>query len=141
MPLQLSRLFFAPDEAPDFVALNVGHGNVFHDPSEEPLALLADFDHRGDDRIPVDFGKPLGTPNAVPFQQHSQAEYGLLGGKSAAIRGPGRIVGKSSGAGIAAVSLGTVAVRAESTGRTLAHGTKHGETPSIAGAVRVECAC
>jgi hypothetical protein len=59
------RPFLHPDETPDFITLNVIDGDVLNGLGKERLTLLASRDHRPHDRISVDAGQALNSPDAV----------------------------------------------------------------------------
>jgi hypothetical protein len=136
-----ARTFFAADERPEFVRLDILNGEVLNGPRQEPLAGFASANHRAENRVPVDTDEPLRRTNGVPFQQQPEAEHRFLRREATPVLGARARVRECAGAGVAAMALRAVAVPAKPVHGLGAEGAEHDEPPFRSAAVRLEWEC
>jgi hypothetical protein len=70
--------FLLSDESPNFVTLNIFHRNVADDPRQHFFAATADLNQELHDRVAVEIGYTLSSPNTVTLNQEFQGKHCLL---------------------------------------------------------------
>jgi hypothetical protein len=136
--VSLLRLLLTKNETPNLVGLHVLGWNPLHDLLKESLAFIASFNHRGQDRVAVDVGKPLCGPDRVAFQNEPKGQDRLGHGEPSPIRGASAFVRKRPLARIAPIALRTIPIPTESPHFAFAQWAFHFEPPFFFGAARLE---
>jgi hypothetical protein len=73
----LPMLFFATDEGPQFIDLNIIGLDVLNLRGQEPLAAFPDQQQNRHDGVAVDFGESFNGSDAATLQKHPQNHNGL----------------------------------------------------------------
>lgn len=122
----LARLFFAADEPPYFIALNVLDLDANNRAAQEPLALLASFDNSTDDRALADAVDALLRADRAALKNLVQDRQHRCRIDAPLILGPRLGIRKRAAARIAAIALTTVPIPAKAPHTTVAQRTEHG---------------
>jgi hypothetical protein len=76
--IKVHHLFFFPDEALNFVAFHVFHGDVHYQMAHELLALLASGNEQTANGIPMQIGHALDRANAGTFDEQLERDDSLF---------------------------------------------------------------